>query len=84
MAAIGFKAHLHGRRFQFIHDEFSESCNKDLTVDSTLKHFANTKKDFKGLMSKIKHRVNLSQNACFKLVNAWSSRYNKQVKTHNC
>ena len=30
----------------------SESYIEDLTVDSTLKHFENSKKDFKGLMSK--------------------------------
>ena len=31
---------------------YSESCNENLKVDSTLKHFANSKKDVKGLMSK--------------------------------
>ena len=31
---------------------YSESCDEDLTVDSTLKHFVNSKKDFKGRMSK--------------------------------
>ena len=32
---------------------YSESYIEDLTVDLTLKHFVNSKKDFKGLMSKI-------------------------------
>ena len=49
---------------------YSESYIEDLTVDPTLKHFVNSKKDFKGLMSKkIQNHVNLlvSQNAGFKL-----------------
>ena len=28
----------------------------------------------------LKKTVNFSQNVCFKLFNAWNSRYNKQVK----
>ena len=45
---------------------YSESYIEDLTVDSTFQHFVNSKKDFKGLMSKkLQNHVNLlvSQNA---------------------
>ena len=63
---------------------YSKSYIEDLTVDSTLKDFVNSKKDMisKGLCQKIKNHVNLlvRQNAGFKLFNAWSSRYKKQVK----
>ena len=61
---------------------YSESYIEHFIVDSTLKDFVNSKKDFKGLMSKIQNLVNLlvSQNAGLKLFNAWSSRYKKQVK----
>ena len=56
-----------------------------LTVASTLKHFVNSKKDFKWV------NLLVSQNAGFKLFSAWSvhgttfqcvlcSRYKKQVK----
>ena len=41
-----------GAVFSSFMTNYSESCNVDLTVDSTLKHFANSKKDVKGLMSK--------------------------------
>ena len=41
-----------GAVFRSFITNYSESCDEDLTVDSTLNHFANSKKDFKGLMSK--------------------------------
>ena len=41
-----------GAVFSSFMTNYSESCNEDLTVDPTLKHFANGKKDVKGLMSK--------------------------------
>ena len=72
-----------GAVFSSFMTNYSESYIEDLTVDSTLKHFVNSKKDFKGLMSKKnQNHVNLlvSQNAGFKLFNAYSSRYKKQVK----
>ena len=78
MGAIGL-----GAVFSSFMTNYSESYIEDLTVDLTLKHFVNSKKDFKGLISKkIQNHVNLlvSQNAGFKLFNAWSSRYKKQVK----
>ena len=69
-----------GAVFSLVMTNYSESCNKDLTVDLTLKHLETARRMSKGLCQKIKHHVNLSQNACFKLFNVWSSRYNKQVK----
>ena len=41
-----------GAVFSLVMTNYSESCNKDLTVDLALKHFANSKKDVKGLMLK--------------------------------
>ena len=41
-----------GTVFSSFMTNFSESYIEDLTVDSILKHFVNSKKDFKGLMSK--------------------------------
>ena len=41
-----------GAVFSSFMTNYSESYIEDLTVDSTLKHFVNSKKDFKGLMSK--------------------------------
>ena len=41
-----------GAVFSSFMTNYSKSCNEDLTVDSTLKLFANSKKDVKGLMSK--------------------------------
>ena len=38
-----------GAVFSSLMTNYSESCNKDLTIDSTLKHFVNSKTDFKGL-----------------------------------
>ena len=52
----------------YLHSVYSESYIEDLTVDSTLKHFVNSKKDFKGLMSKkIQNHANfiVCQNAGF-------------------
>ena len=72
-----------GAVFSSFMTNYSESYIEDLTVDSTLKHIVNSKKDFRGLMSKkIQNHVNLlvSQNVGIKLFNAWSSRYKKQVK----
>ena len=78
MGAIGL-----GAVFSSFMTNYSESYIEDLTVDLTLTYFVNSKKDFKGLISKkIQNHVNLlvSQNAGLKLFNAWSSRYKKQVK----
>ena len=41
-----------GAVFSSFMTNYSESYIEYLTVDSTLKHFVNSKKDFKGLMSK--------------------------------
>ena len=41
-----------GAVFSSFMTNYSESYIEDLTVDSTLEHFVNSKKDFKGLMSK--------------------------------
>ena len=41
-----------GAVFSSFMTNYSESYIEDLTVDSTLKHFMNSKKDFKGRMSK--------------------------------
>ena len=40
-----------GTVFSSFITNYSESYNEDLTVDSTLKHFVNSKKDFKGLFA---------------------------------
>ena len=67
---------------------YSESYIEDLTVDSTLKHFVNSKKDFKGLMSKkIQNHVNLvvSQNRQalnFSMRGVLGTR--NKSKTHDC
>ena len=47
-----FGAFYMGPVFSSFMMNYSESYIEDLTVDSTLKHFVNSKKDFKGLMSK--------------------------------
>ena len=76
MGAIGL-----GAVFSSFMTNYSESYIEDLTIDLTLKHFVNSKKNFKGLMSKnSKSCLLVSKNAGFKLFNAWSSRYKKQVK----
>ena len=41
-----------GAVFSSFMTNYSESYIENLTVDSTLKDFVNSKKDFKGLMSK--------------------------------
>ena len=41
-----------GAVFSSFMTNYSEIINEDLTVDSTLKHFVNSKKDFKGLFVK--------------------------------
>ena len=43
-----FAAFYTGAVFSSFMRNYSESYNEDLTVDSTLKHFVNSKKDFKG------------------------------------
>ncbi len=67
-----------GAVFSSFMTNYNESYIEDLTVDSTLKQFVNSKKEFK----KNQNHVNLlvSQNAGFKLFNACSSHYKKQVK----
>ena len=47
MGAIGS-----GAVFSSFMTNYSESYIEDLTVDLTLKHLVNSKKDFKGLISK--------------------------------
>ena len=47
MGAIGL-----GAVFSSFMTNHSESYIEDLTIDLTLKHFVNSKKNFKGLMSK--------------------------------
>ena len=58
MGAIGF-----GAVFSSFMTNYSESYIEDLTVDLTLKYFVNSKKDFKGLISKkIQNHGNLPVN----------------------
>lgn len=70
-----FRCILHWRRFQFIN---RESCNKDLTLDSTLKHFVNSKNDFIGLLSKNEKKIIFTLDVRLTLteksgVNRWRS-----------
>ena len=67
---------------------YSESYIEDLTVVSTLKHFVNSKKDFKGLMAKkIQNHVNLLTSKPNPALN-FSMRgvlgTRNKSKTHDC
>ena len=64
---------------------YSESCNEDLTVDATLKHFVNSKKDFKGLFCrKIKKNVKFSQKYALNISMRGVLDTINKSKTHDC
>ena len=76
-----------GAVFSSFMTNYSELYIEDLTVDSTLKHFVNSKKDFKVLMSKkIQNHVNLlvsqMQALNFSMRGVLGTR--NKSKTHKC
>ena len=85
IAVIGFYEHFTRRRFQFIHDELEWIIYWRFDSWLNFQTFCKQQEGFQRAYVKKKSKscnVNLlvSQNAGFKLFNAWSSWYKKQVK----